>query len=52
VKGVVKSEPNVTAFTITVKNFGPVPALHVGVDIERLGANIFEQQIASICRKA
>jgi len=46
------TESGVTDFSATVKNFGLVPALHVGLRIDRIQINAFEEKIPSICEEA
>jgi hypothetical protein len=45
-------DSSVTDFSVIVKNFGLVPALHVGLRIDRIQRNDFEEKIASICDEA
>jgi len=51
-EGTIKTESGVTTFIATVKNYGPAPALHVGVEMERAEVDVFEKKINAICRKA
>jgi hypothetical protein len=47
-----KGDSSVTDFSVTVKNFGLVPALHVGLYITRIKQEAFETEIPSICEQA